>query len=90
MKDPYSVLREKEQDVERVRKEIQALLTVIPLLVDGQPSAANADNVMQELLVAVSRKSVNPPDKEMAELEPFLRHLRNSSQSPVPKTNRSG
>jgi hypothetical protein len=82
MKDPYSVLREKERDVERVRKEIKALLTVTPLLVDGQPSAANADNVMQELLVAVSRKSVNPPDKEMAELEPFLRHLRNSSQSP--------
>jgi hypothetical protein len=27
MKDPHSVLREKEQDVERVRKEIQALLT---------------------------------------------------------------
>jgi len=26
--DPYSVLREKEQDVERVRKEIQALRTV--------------------------------------------------------------
>jgi hypothetical protein len=90
MKDPYSVLLEKERDVERVRQEIQALLTVIPLLVDGQPSAANADNIMQELLVAVSRKSLNPPDKEMAELEPFLRHLRNSSQSPVPKTNRSG
>ena len=37
MKDPYRVLREKEQDVERVRKEIQALLTVIPLLADNQP-----------------------------------------------------
>ena len=36
MKDPYRVLREKEQDVERVRKEIQALLTVIPLLADDQ------------------------------------------------------
>jgi hypothetical protein len=38
MKDPHSVLREKEQDVKRVRKEIQALLTVIPLLADDQPS----------------------------------------------------
>ena len=106
MKDPYSVLREKEHDVERVRKEIQALLTVIPLLADDQPSAANADNVMQELLVAVSRKSVDPPDKGVAELEPFARHLRNSSsqsgdrhlrrvgsetpQSAVPKTDPSG
>ena len=32
MKDAHSVLREKEQDLERVRKEIQALLMVIPLL----------------------------------------------------------
>lgn len=76
MKDPYSILREKEQDVERVRKEIQALLTVIPLLADNQSSA---DNVMQELLLAVFRKSVDPPDKGVAELEPFVRHLRNSS-----------
>ena len=76
MKDPYRVLREKEQDVERVRKEIQALLTVIPLLADDQSSA---DSVMQELLLGVSRKSVDPSDKGVAELEPFVRHLRNSS-----------
>ena len=76
MKDPHSVLREKEQDVKRVRKEIQALITVIPLLADDQPSA---DSVMNELRLAVSRKSVDPPDKGMAELEPFVRHLRNSS-----------
>lgn len=96
MKDPYKILREKEQDVERVRKEIQALRTVIPLLADDQPSMANADNVMHELLVAASRKG-------MAELEPFARHLRTSSsqsgdrylrrvgsetpQSPVPRTD---
>jgi hypothetical protein len=103
MKDPHSVLREKEQDVERVRKEIQALLTVIPLLADDQPSS---DDVMQELLLAVSRKSVDPLDEGMANLEPLARHLRNSSsqsydrrlgrvrseapQSPVSKTNPSG
>jgi hypothetical protein len=92
VKDPYKVLREKEQDVERVRKEIQALLIVIPLLADDRPSAPNADTVMNELLAA-SRKG-------MAELEPFARHLRTSSsqsgdrslrratpQSPVPKTD---
>jgi len=78
MKDPYRVLREKEQDVERVRKEIQALVTVIPLLADNQPSA---DNVMHELLVAVSRKSVGPPDNDMAELEPFLTARGASSDS---------
>ena len=34
MKNPYTVLSQKEEDVARVRKEIQALLTVIPLLTD--------------------------------------------------------
>jgi hypothetical protein len=66
VKNPYIVLSQKEQDIDRVRKEIQALLTAIPLLADDQYSA---DNVMQELLLAVSRK----------DLEPFVRHLRNSS-----------
>ena len=67
MKNPYIVLRQKEQDVARVRKEIQALLTAIPLLLaDDQYSA---DNVSQELLLAISRN----------DLEPFVRHLRNSS-----------
>lgn len=69
MKDPCRVLREKEQDVECVRKKIQPPRTVIPPLGDNQPPA---DNVMHELLVPVSRKSVDPPDNDMAELEPFL------------------
>ena len=35
MKDPYAVLRQKEQDVARVRREIRALLAVIPLLCES-------------------------------------------------------
>ena len=67
VKNPYIVLSQKEQDIARVRKEIEALLTAIPLLLaDDQYSA---DNVSQELLLAVSRN----------DLEPFARHLRNSS-----------
>jgi hypothetical protein len=93
VKDPYKVLHEKELDAERVRKEVQALRTVIPLLADDQSSA---DNVMHELREAASRKG-------MAELNPFARHLRTSSsqsgdrslrrggsetpQSPVPKND---
>ena len=76
MRDPYGVLREKEKDVERVRKEIQALYTVIPLLCDDQPSS---DDLMPALLLSVSRESVDSPDKSMADLAPFVRHLRNSS-----------
>lgn len=49
MKDLYAVLREKEQQLARVRKEVGALLAVIPLLVDtgsvhdeSRPDTANA------------------------------------------------
>jgi len=77
MKDPYCVLREKEKELERLRKEIQALLTVIPLLADRQPS----DCVHER---ASSRRTGDPPDKDMADLElyyPFVRHLRTSERS---------
>jgi hypothetical protein len=65
MKDPHSVLREKEQDLERVHEEIQALLTVIPLLADEQPSS----DVMHELLLAFPRTPVDPANNDMAQLE---------------------
>src|SRR6201988_3627160 len=43
VKNPYLVLREKEQDIERVRKEIAALLIVIPLLWDMANPADELD-----------------------------------------------
>jgi hypothetical protein len=52
MKDLHTVLCQKEHDVERVRREIQALLTVIPLLADDQPFS---DDVMHLLRLASSR-----------------------------------
>jgi hypothetical protein len=75
MKDPYGVLREKEKDIERIRKEIQALRIVIPLLSEDKPAS---DDLMPALLLSVSRES-DSPDNSMADLEPFARHLRNSS-----------
>ena len=77
MKDPHSVLREKEQDLARVRREIQAMLTVIPLLVDDPPTS----DVVPEVLLASSRAPLNLPDNDMAQLEiyyPFVRHLPTS------------
>lgn len=50
MKDVRAVLSEKEQDMQRVRHEIQALLTVIPLL--------KADT---ELPTPIVIPSVGPP-----------------------------
>jgi hypothetical protein len=78
MKNLDTVLRQKEQDAERVRQEIRALLAVIPLLADDQPSS---DNVMHQLLLASSRTVAEPPDKGMADLEvyyPFVRQMRKS------------
>jgi hypothetical protein len=74
MKNPYSVLREKEKELERLRKEVQALLTVIPLLADDRPSDFVDGG-------ASSRETGDLPDKNMAELElyyPFIKHLRMS------------
>ena len=74
MKDPRSVLRDKEQDLDRVRNEIRALLTVIPLLADDPPSA----DLMNQLPLAPSPTHVDPPDNDMAQLElyyPFVRYL---------------
>ena len=74
MKDPNSVLRQKDLDLERVRTEIQALLTVIPLLADDPPSA----DLMNLMPLASSPTHVDPPDNDMAELElhyPFVRYL---------------
>jgi hypothetical protein len=80
MKDPHSVLRQKDLDLERVRKEIQALLTVIPLLADDQPSS----DVMNEVPLASFPTHVDPPNNDMAQLElyyPFVRHLGMSERA---------
>jgi hypothetical protein len=49
MRDLYQVLRQKELDLDRIRKEIEALRSVIPLLSDelervdkGRPSLASS------------------------------------------------
>jgi hypothetical protein len=74
VKDPQSVLRQKDLDLERVRKEVQALLTVIPLLADDPPFS----DVMKEVPLASFPTHVDPPENDRAQLElyyPFVRHL---------------
>jgi hypothetical protein len=44
MKDVYEVLRQKEADTERVRREIRALLLVIPMLIDERQLAEEGVN----------------------------------------------
>ena len=74
MKDPYVVLREKEWDVARVRSEIAALLTIIPLLSDNSCAGSQNDAVLDS-----RRQKQNVAEDSMTELKryyPFIRHLR--------------
>ena len=78
MKNPYIVLSQKEQDVARVRKEIPALLTVIPLLADSPPSW---DELQTQLLSSCPEIEHSVKDG-MAALElyyPFVRNLQKHS-----------
>lgn len=75
MKDPYILLTQKEQDIARVRREIDALLTVIPLLADTEPSW---DDLEAQL---ANCRQLDPTlaKSGMADLElyyPFVKNLR--------------
>jgi hypothetical protein len=75
VKNPLVVLRQKEVDLVRVRKEVDALRTVLPLLDDPM-------QCVQELIS--SRGMAQPPDDNgMAELElyfPFIKNMRQKSK----------
>jgi hypothetical protein len=76
VKNPYTILKQKEQEIARVRKEIRALLTVIPLLLDASLSW---DELQAHLMSSVPDIGHSVEDG-MAALElyyPFVRNLRN-------------
>jgi hypothetical protein len=75
MKDVRQLLFQKEKELERVRREVQALLTVIPLLADDPVT----EDVMSQLGVSLAEQLHQPADNGMADLEtyyPFVRHMR--------------
>jgi len=39
MKDPYAVLLQKEHEMQRVRSEVEALRSIVPLLADEAPTS---------------------------------------------------
>ena len=74
MKDPYVVLREKEGQAARLRNEIAALLTIIPLLSDNSCAGVCAATVLE-----CSQEKPDPADISMTDLKryyPFIRHLK--------------
>lgn len=75
MKDLNAVLRQKEEDLERVRKEILALRTVIPLLMDEKPSS----DIIQLLKSEAARVADDIPKYDIDGMEtyfPFIGNLR--------------
>jgi len=75
MKNPYVVLSDKQKEVARVRREIHALLIVIPLLEDEAPPWEELKTSLSNLI------GPNPELSEdsMRDLElyfPFTRSLR--------------
>jgi hypothetical protein len=62
MKDAYTVLYQKEQDVERVRGEIHALVAVIPLLIDNDTASSD---LMQLLRLDSARLAGKPSGDDM-------------------------
>jgi hypothetical protein len=75
MKNPYAVLSEKQKEIARVRREIQALLIVIPLLEDEA-------RTWEELKISLSNlvgPDPEPTEDSMRDLElyfPFSKSLR--------------
>src|SRR6476659_3156944 len=41
MKDPYDILRQKEMELVRLRKEVEALRMIVPLLAEEHPAQEN-------------------------------------------------
>jgi hypothetical protein len=87
MKDVRTVLLQKEQDLERVRQEVHALIRVIPLLTDdalsGAATSPSRPSSAQD--VPSSRMAAEPPpaDNDLADLErfyPFVRHMSKNSR----------
>jgi hypothetical protein len=74
VKNPYTILKQKEQEIARVRKEIRALLTVIPLV----DAPLSWDELQTHLMSSVPDIGHSVKDG-MAALElyyPFVRNLR--------------
>jgi len=75
MRNPYVVLREKQEESARVRKEIQALLIVIPLLEDEAPTWEDLKTSLSNLV----GPNPEPTKDSMRDLElyfPFTKSLQ--------------
>jgi len=70
MANVRTVLAQKERQLERVRREIAALVRVIPLLEEKEPAAPAAIPRMEKTRAAC-RNTTESADRGMAELETY-------------------
>jgi hypothetical protein len=70
MKDVHAILRDKEQDLQRIRREVQALLLVIPLLAEEQSLSENA--LMNALTVVPVSEFMEPASEFMEPAPAFI------------------
>lgn len=72
MKDVHAILRDKEQDLQRTRREIQALLVVIPLLAEEQ---SISENVLMNMATVMPAPEFMEPPRKPQQKEPFSQLL---------------
>ena len=72
MKDVHAILRDKEQDLDRIRREIQALLVVIPLLAEEQ---SHSENVLVNMLTVAPAPAFMELPRKPQQKEPFSQLL---------------
>lgn len=79
MKDVQAVLRHKEEQAEQVRREIQALYIVIPLLMDDQSTSDGID--VLQLRFRVDEQLAGNGITDLETYYPFVRHQRLGTSS---------
>ena len=74
MKDLYVLLSQKEEEVSRVRREIQALLIVIPLLDDDVPKWEDVRASLSNFPIP-RQKATRDSMRELEVYFPFVKNL---------------
>ena len=88
MRDVYSVLREKETDIERVRREIEALRLVCHMIESEKDSRVDSIRITLESSTESEEKThvVAPADKRKA-LQPIGARLGEGPRKEIKKEN---
>jgi hypothetical protein len=82
VKNPYALLSQKEEEVSRVRREIQALLIVIPLLDDDVPKWEDFSASLSTFF-GPRQKTIGDSMRELEVYFPFVKNLPREHETDV-------